>query len=198
MDHRPQPTQGTNALRAHQGWTFDIDHSVKACGLRVGQAPAATMRCLHDPACISGPARGRFDEIEAQLGVTSIMLNARLRKLEAEGVILRQLYNPSYGRYEFVLTEKGRALITVMAAVRAYGEAWCKSDGQEEAVRFHHMGCGGPAGLGSTCDTCGELTDYHGLTVEILPAYAAERARRQEGFRQKRYTKHPLKRPPKT
>ncbi|MEI6439288.1 MAG: helix-turn-helix domain-containing protein [Alphaproteobacteria bacterium] len=143
-------------------------------------------------------ARGRFDEIEAQLGVTSIMLNARLRKLEVEGVILRQLYNPSYGRYEFVLTEKGRALITVMAAVRAYGEAWCKSDGQEEAVRFHHMGCGGPAGLGSTCDTCGELTDYHGLTVEILPAYAAERARRQEGFRQKRYTKHPLKRPPKT
>ena len=143
-------------------------------------------------------ARGRFDEIEAQLGLTSIMLNTRLRKLEAEGVILRQLYNPSYGRFEFVLTEKGRALLTVMGAVRAYGEAWCKSVGQEEAVRFHHMGCGGPAGLGSTCDTCGELTDYHGLTVEILPGYAAERARRQEDFRQKRYTKHPLKRPPKT
>ncbi len=143
-------------------------------------------------------ARGRFDEIEAQLGITSIMLNARLRKLEAEGVILRQLYNPSYGRFEFILTEKGRALVAVMGAIRAYGETWCKSADLEEAVHFHHIGCGGPAGLGSTCLTCSEPVDYSDLTVEILPAYAAERARRQEDFRQKRYAKHPLKRRPKT
>ena len=142
-------------------------------------------------------ARGRFDEIEAQLGITSIMLNERLRKLEAEGVILRRLYNPRPARYEFVLTEKGRALFPVMNTVRAFGEAWCKPDGQEEAVHYRHNACGGLAGLGPHCSTCGESTDHQTLTAEFLPAYAAERVLRQEAFKQKRHAKHPLKRPPK-
>ena len=85
-----------------------------------------------------------------------------------------------------------------VGAIRAYGETWCKSADQEEAVHFNHIGCGGPAGLGSTCLTCSEPVDYNDLTVEILPAYAAERARRHEDFRQRRHAKHPLKRPPKT
>lgn len=142
-------------------------------------------------------ARGRFDEIEAQLGVTSIMLNARLRKLQAEGLIERKLYNPRPARYEFVLTEKGRALFPVMSAMRTWGETWCKTEDQEPALQFRHNSCGGIAGLGPDCQTCGEALDSQALGVEFLPAYAAERLGRADAFRDRRHAKHPLKRRPK-
>ncbi len=140
-------------------------------------------------------ARGRFDEIEAQLGITSIMLNDRLRKLQTEGLVERQLYNPRPARYEFVLTEKGRALFPLMAAVRAYGEAWCKPAEQEPALHYRHARCGEIAGFGPACATCGDPVDTVEVQIEFLPAYLAERSARQESFRQKRHLKHPLKRP---
>ena len=143
-------------------------------------------------------SRGRFDEIEAQLGITSIMLNERLRKLESEGLIVRQLYNPRPARYEFVLTERGMSLFPVMTALRSWGEAWCKPESDEVAVRYRHAACDGVAGYGASCESCGEAVALDSITVEFMPAYAAERAARQDAFRDKRHLKHPLKRPPKT
>lgn len=142
-------------------------------------------------------ARGRFDEMEAQLGVTSIMLNERLRKLVTEGLVERQLYNPRPARYEFVLTEKGRALFPIMTAVRDWGETWCKPGQRDPALEYRHNACGEIAGYGPTCRGCGEAFDSHSVSVEFLPAYAAERALRQEAFKERRHAKHPLKRPPK-
>jgi len=142
-------------------------------------------------------ARGRFDEMEAQLGVTSIMLNERLRKLVSEGLVERQLYNPRPARYEFVLTEKGRALFPVMAAIRDWGETWCKPDQRDPALEYRHVVCGEVAGYGPTCKGCGEAFDSHSVSVEFLPAYAAERALRQEAFRERRRRQAPSEAPSK-
>ncbi|OXE36663.1 MAG: transcriptional regulator [Phenylobacterium zucineum] len=142
-------------------------------------------------------ARGRFDEIEAQLGITPIMLNERLRKLQTEGLIERRLYNPSPARYEFVLTDKGRSLFPVMSVIRAWGEIWCKPDSQEPALQYRHNRCGGIAGQGPSCQACGEPVDDMTATVEFLPEYAAERAARQDAFHERRHIKRPLKRRPK-
>jgi DNA-binding HxlR family transcriptional regulator len=61
----------------------------------------------------------RFQELETGLpGVAPNTLSARLKALEAQGVIAARLYE----RYEYFLTEKGQALGPVLKALRAWGE----------------------------------------------------------------------------
>src|ERR1700752_864305 len=68
----------------------------------------------------------RFDEIQAQTGATAQMLAARLKRLEAEGLIERGGYSPRPVRHEYLLTRMGREFSPVIFALRAWGETWCK------------------------------------------------------------------------
>src|SRR5580693_8871517 len=69
----------------------------------------------------------RFAEIQAQTEATPPMLAGRLKKLEADGLVERRPYQQRPLRYEYYLTEKGRAFHPVIMALRAWGEYWCKS-----------------------------------------------------------------------
>ena len=51
----------------------------------------------------------RFDEIAGYTGAPRDILTTRLRKLEANGLIERQLYQERPARYEYHLTALGRA-----------------------------------------------------------------------------------------
>src|ERR1700680_1371488 len=62
----------------------------------------------------------RFDEIQAQ------MLAARLKRLEAEGLIERRVYSRRPVRHEYLLTRMGREFYPVIFALRAWGETWRK------------------------------------------------------------------------
>jgi DNA-binding HxlR family transcriptional regulator len=65
----------------------------------------------------------RFHELETGLpGVAPNTLSARLKALEAQGVIALRLYEHHPPRYEYFLTEKGQALGPVLKALRAWGE----------------------------------------------------------------------------
>jgi DNA-binding HxlR family transcriptional regulator len=65
----------------------------------------------------------RFQELEAGLpGVAPNTLSARLKALEAQGVIATRLYEQHPPRYEYYLTEKGEALAPVLKALKAWGE----------------------------------------------------------------------------
>jgi DNA-binding HxlR family transcriptional regulator len=65
----------------------------------------------------------RFQGLEAGLpGVAPNTLSARLKALEAQGVIATRLYEQHPPRYEYYLTEKGEALRPVLKALRAWGE----------------------------------------------------------------------------
>ncbi len=65
----------------------------------------------------------RFQSLEAGLpGVAPNTLSARLKALEAQGVIATRLYEQHPPRYEYYLTEKGEALGPVLKALRAWGE----------------------------------------------------------------------------
>ena len=68
--------------------------------------------------------RLRFEEIQRSLGVSRATLADRLDRLEADGVIDRTPYQDRPVRYEYRLTEKGRALWPVLAAMWAYGSEW--------------------------------------------------------------------------
>lgn len=127
----------------------------------------------------------RYDEIQAQTGGTPQMVAARLKSLEADGLVERRLYNERPKRYEYHLTPKGQAFYPVVIALRAWGETWCKAPEEELAVNMTHKNCNHNAGLGPLCDHCGELLQREDLISQPGPAYAAERQARREAFRRK-------------
>lgn len=69
--------------------------------------------------------RNRFCELERSLqGISPRTLSLRLRALEEEGIVERTTYPEVPPRVEYVLTEKGEALLPIVEDMRAYGERW--------------------------------------------------------------------------
>jgi len=125
----------------------------------------------------------RFDEIQAQTGGTPQMIAARLKNMEADGLVARRPYNERPPRYEYHLTPKGQAFYSVVLALRAWGETWCKSPEEGLAVVYTHKTCGQSAGLGPLCEHCGELLRREELISEPSAAYLEERNARREAFK---------------
>lgn len=66
----------------------------------------------------------RFDDFQRHLDISSNILSARLQRLVASGILLRQPA-PDDGRaVEYTLTDKGRALYPVLLALTQWGETW--------------------------------------------------------------------------
>ena len=71
---------------------------------------------------LDGPRR--YTEIERALGrANPKMVTARLRELEAAGLLTRTSYPEIPPRVEYALTERGRALRPVVDALGAWGAA---------------------------------------------------------------------------
>jgi DNA-binding HxlR family transcriptional regulator len=68
----------------------------------------------------------RFEEIQAQTGMSSLLLASRLKRLESDGVIERRLYSERPKRYEYYATPKGNDLDPVLLALRAWSLKWEK------------------------------------------------------------------------
>jgi len=67
----------------------------------------------------------RFNELEKSLaGISAKTLSERLRSLEQEAILHRQAYAEIPPRVEYSLTEKGRALLTLIESMREYGRRW--------------------------------------------------------------------------
>ncbi len=80
-----------------------------------------TALLVHD---LSEGAR-RFSELEHSCaGISPRTLSERLRWLEAEGLVDRRSYPESPPRVEYELTEKGRALLPIIDAMRGFGHSW--------------------------------------------------------------------------
>jgi DNA-binding HxlR family transcriptional regulator len=93
--------------------------SVAACAEIVGSK--WTVLIVHD---LSEGAR-RFTEIEHSCaGISPRTLAERLRWLEADEIVVRRSYAESPPRVEYELTEKGRALLPLIAEMRHYGHTW--------------------------------------------------------------------------
>ena len=125
----------------------------------------------------------RFDDLQAQTGATAQMLAARLKRLEADGLIERRVYSRRPVRHEYLLTRMGREFYPVLLALRAWGEKWCKSAGEPLAVRVTHRKCGDDLNLDGTCPACNEAVARSDMDAHPTPEYLDERRRRQDSFR---------------
>lgn len=67
----------------------------------------------------------RFGELRQSLaGVSPKTLSVRLKELEEAGVLTRTVYAEVPPRVEYALTEKGRELEALIAAMGAWGTKW--------------------------------------------------------------------------
>lgn len=72
----------------------------------------------------------RFSDIHAAIpGISDRLISERLKELEAEGVVVRTVVPSTPVRVDYALTEKGRALGDVVAAVATWAEVWCAPSG---------------------------------------------------------------------
>lgn len=66
----------------------------------------------------------RFGEFQKNLGIAKNMLTARLKLLVDEGILRTQPASDGSAWQEYVLTEKGRSLQTVLVALSQWGQEW--------------------------------------------------------------------------
>jgi DNA-binding HxlR family transcriptional regulator len=70
---------------------------------------------------LKGPRR--YQDLQDSLaGAAPNTLSARLKAMEAHGLIERKLYSEHPPRLEYHLTEKGKSLAPVLKALRDWGE----------------------------------------------------------------------------
>lgn len=66
----------------------------------------------------------RFEDIQAQTGMSSNLLAMRLKRLEESGIIERHQYSAHVNRFEYFATTKGKELDAVLLAIRAWSWKW--------------------------------------------------------------------------
>ena len=110
----------------------------------------------------------RFEDFKAT-GIADNILSARLKKLSEAGILKRRRYQTHPDRYEYLLTEKGRALGPVVVALRTWGKRFTKGPDLSHIV---HEGCGGDVELGFHCKRC----DREIERMEIATARKSEAA----------------------
>ena len=112
----------------------------------------------------------RFDDFVERLGISRNVLTNRLDTLVDANVLERRAYDEARGRYDYVLTEKGRALWPVMTALRQWGDEWVLGEGNEP-VLLEHRDRGHRTTAQMTCDVCGEALDSR--SVRVVPGPGA-------------------------
>lgn len=109
----------------------------------------------------------RFDDFRSRLGIARNVLTQRLEHLVAQGVLEKTPYQDNPVRYDYRLTDKGRSLWTILAAMRQWGDEWAAPDGPPiEAV---HTGCGHIMSVQPSCSECGESVVSKDLRLQLGP-----------------------------
>lgn len=76
----------------------------------------------------------RFGEFQANLGLARNILAARLKNLVAHGILETIPASDGSAYHDYVLTEKGRGLFPVLAALRQWGEEFFFAPGDDHVV----------------------------------------------------------------
>ena len=76
----------------------------------------------------------RFGEFHKSLGIAKNMLATRLKQLVDEGILTLQPASDGSAWQEYVLTDKGRALQTVLVALSQWGNAHLFAEGETGTV----------------------------------------------------------------
>jgi DNA-binding HxlR family transcriptional regulator len=111
----------------------------------------------------------RFDDLVRRTGLAETVAAKRLRQLVADGLMERSPYREpgARTRYEYVLTDRGRALFPLFVALMRWGRT--AVDGAPGGVELVHAGCGAPLVPAVRCEA------GHDVPIEGTEARLARR-----------------------
>ncbi len=110
----------------------------------------------------------RFQDFQANLGVTRHRLADRLGKLVEHGVLRRQRYQDNPPREEYRLTDKGRDLYGVIVSLAGWGDRWMAGELGAPVERVHRR-CGHVAALQLSCEHCGDVVTARDMEARPGP-----------------------------
>ena len=106
----------------------------------------------------------RFDDFQRNLGIARNVLQTRLERLVAEGVLKRERYQERPERFAYKLTRKGVDLWPVLVSLMKWGDKYTAPNGPPVVMR--HVGCGGEIDDRRICTACGK--PYPGLVTRSM------------------------------
>ncbi|EWG11246.1 winged helix-turn-helix transcriptional regulator [Cytobacillus firmus] len=74
---------------------------------------------------LNGPQR--FCSIESSIGISGKVLSDRLKDLENEGIVKRNVFPETPVRIEYSLTEKGLAMEPLMKEIEKWSQTWLEA-----------------------------------------------------------------------
>ena len=124
----------------------------------------------------------RFDEFQKSLGIAPNILTRRLRHLTESGLFERRAYSERPPRYDYLLTDQGRDLFPVIAALLAWGNRHLAPEGI--AVQLADRKSGRPVDPLLVDAKSRQVITLDKLTIQAGPAAGPEvraRAARMRG-----------------
>ncbi|GAA5154103.1 helix-turn-helix domain-containing protein [Pseudonocardia eucalypti] len=111
----------------------------------------------------------RFEQIQADLGISRKVLTERLSHLVDRGIIDRRPYDRR-PRYEYVLTDRGTELVDLLMVMVRWGDKWLAGEAGPP-VLYRHRSCGEVNRVDLRCAQCGE--PMHAGDVDLIPGPGA-------------------------
>jgi DNA-binding HxlR family transcriptional regulator len=117
----------------------------------------------------------RFDDFQATLGIGRNILAQRLNRLVDEGILSRVEYEQRPPRFEYRLTDKGRDIYPILAAMAAWGDRWLTGPEGTPLV-LHHTTCGHDMHAVVVCSECEQPFDVREVRAKAGPGYPTSAA----------------------
>jgi DNA-binding HxlR family transcriptional regulator len=114
----------------------------------------------------------RFDDFQAALGTGRNILSQRLGRLVDEGLLTRVPYQDNPPRHEYRLTQKGREVYPILAAMAAWGDRWLTGPEGTPLV-LHHTACDHDMHAVVVCSECDEPLDVRQVRATPGPGLTA-------------------------
>ena len=112
----------------------------------------------------------RFDDFQAALGTGRNILSQRLSGLVDEGLLDRVEYQNNPQRFEYRLTDKGRDVYPILAAMAAFGDKWLTGPEGTPLV-LHHTTCDHDMHAVVVCSECRDELDVRAVRATAGPGF---------------------------
>ncbi len=99
----------------------------------------------------------RYSDFQRNLGIATNVLKTRLDGFVETGIMRRHKYSEQPELYEYLLTDKGRALAPALVALTQWGDEWA-TDG-DPPIHYIHSVCGAALTHQTVCAHCGPVPD---------------------------------------
>lgn len=112
----------------------------------------------------------RFDGFQKGLGIGRNVLTTRLNRLVEVGLFQRVPYQDRPVRHEYRLTDMGRDVYPILAAMAAFADRWMAGPEGPPLV-LHHTTCGHDMTATVVCSECSEPIDVRRVLARPGPGF---------------------------